>query len=43
MLDGKFSELARQRAEFTAVLKHGGYEELIAALDRRIAKLGAEG
>lgn len=42
MLDGKFSELARQRAEFSSVLKHGGYEELIAALDRRIAELGAE-
>ena len=37
MLDGKFSELARQRAEFSAVLKKGGYDELIAALDDRIA------
>lgn len=43
MLDGKFSELARQRAEFAAVLKQGGYAELVAALDRRIAALGAEG
>jgi phospholipid transport system substrate-binding protein len=43
MLDGKFSELARQRAEFSAVLKKGGYDELIAALDERIADLGASG
>jgi phospholipid transport system substrate-binding protein len=43
MLDGKFSELARQRAEFSSVLKNGGYEELITALDDRIAALSAEG
>ncbi len=43
MLDGKFSELARQRAEFSAVLKNGGYEDLITALDQRIAELGADG
>jgi phospholipid transport system substrate-binding protein len=43
MLDGKFSELARQRAEFSAVLKNGGYDELIAALDERIADLGSNG
>ncbi len=43
MLDGKFSELARQRAEFSAVLKNGGYDELIAALEERIAHLGASG
>lgn len=42
MLDGKFSELARQRAEFSSVLKNGGYADLIAALDQRIAELGAE-
>lgn len=41
-LDGKFSELARQRAEFSAVLKRGGYEELIAALDERIEAVGIE-
>ncbi|MGI9449131.1 MAG: ABC transporter substrate-binding protein [Geminicoccaceae bacterium] len=39
MLDGKFSELARQRAEFSSVLKRGGYDELIAALDEQIATL----
>ncbi|MGI9509666.1 MAG: ABC transporter substrate-binding protein [Geminicoccaceae bacterium] len=43
MLDGKFSELARQRAEFSSVLKNGGYDELIVALDRRIAELAADG
>lgn len=43
MLDGKFSELARQRAEFSSVLKNGGYQELISALDDRIASLRAEG
>lgn len=43
MLDGKFSELARQRAEFSAVLKKGGFDELIAALDQRIADLAANG
>ena len=43
MLDGKFSELARQRAEFSAVLKKGGFDELIAALDQQIAELGANG
>ncbi|MEM7045034.1 MAG: ABC transporter substrate-binding protein [Pseudomonadota bacterium] len=43
MLDGKFSELARQRAEFSSVLKSGGYDDLIAALDQRIADLSAEG
>ena len=37
MLDGKFSELARQRAEFSSVLKRGGYDELIAAIDKSIA------
>ena len=43
MLDGKFSELARQRAEFSAVLKYGGYDELIAALDDRITALREDG
>ncbi len=42
MLDGKFSELARQRAEFSSVLKNGGYEDLITALDQRIAELAAD-
>lgn len=42
-LDSKFSELARQRAEFTSVLKRGGYEDLVASLEQRIADLAAEG
>lgn len=41
-LDGKFSELARQRAEFAAVLERGGYDQLIAALDERIEGLASE-
>lgn len=41
MLDGKFSELARQRAEFSSVLKNGGFDDLISALDQRIAAFDA--
>ncbi len=43
MLDGKFSELARQRAEFSSVLERGGYDALITALDERIAAFAIEG
>ena len=43
LLDGKFSELARQRAEFAAVLKSGGLPELVATLERKIEELAAEG
>lgn len=43
MLDGKFSELARQRAEFAAVLRDSGYDALISALDQRIAELDQDG
>lgn len=42
-LDSKFSELARQRAEFTAVLKRGGYQELVENLEQRIEELAADG
>lgn len=42
MLDGKFSELARQRAEFSAVLQRGGYQELLDALDERIEALSTD-
>jgi len=38
-LDSKFSELARQRAEFAAVLRSGGAEELISTLERKIEEL----
>jgi phospholipid transport system substrate-binding protein len=43
LLDGKFSELARQRAEFAAVLASGGLPELVATLERKIEELAAEG
>jgi phospholipid transport system substrate-binding protein len=39
LLDAKFSELARQRAEFAAVLKGGGASDLIAMLEEKIKKL----
>lgn len=42
ILDGTFSELARQRAEFAAVLKRGGYDALIQSLDERIEALARE-
>jgi len=43
LLDGKFSELARQRAEFAAVLESGGLPELVATLERKIEELAAQG
>jgi phospholipid transport system substrate-binding protein len=39
LLDSKYSELARQHAEFAAVLKDGGVPELIATLERKIKTL----
>jgi phospholipid transport system substrate-binding protein len=39
LLDAKYSELARQHAEFAAVLKGGGLPELIATLERKIKAL----
>lgn len=42
LLDGKFSELARQKAEFAAVLRNGGVEDLKALLQKKIATLEAE-
>lgn len=41
-LDSKFSELARQRSEFSSVLRSEGYEGLIARLEEKIETL-AEG
>lgn len=38
-LDSKFSELARQRAEFSAVLRDGGYAELVATIEEKIENL----
>jgi phospholipid transport system substrate-binding protein len=42
LLESKFSELARQRAEFAAVLRDGGPSDLVATLERKIAELAAE-
>ena len=42
LLDAKYSELARQKAEFAAVLQDGGVADLKALLQERIATLAAE-
>lgn len=42
LLDARYSELARQRAEFAAVLRSGGVPDLVATLERKIAQLIAE-
>lgn len=42
LLDARYSELARQRAEFAAVLRSGGVPDLMASLERKIAQLTAE-
>lgn len=42
LLDARYSELARQRAEFAAVLRQGGVRDLVATLERKIAQLTAE-
>ena len=41
LLDARYSELARQRAEFAAVLRNGGVPDLVATLERKIAQLTA--
>lgn len=38
LLDGSVSELARQRAEYTAVLRRQGYDGLVAALEQAIQR-----
>lgn len=43
LLDGKFSELARQRAEFSAVLRDGGFPALASTLERKIEDLESSG
>ena len=43
LLDARYSELARQRAEFAAVLRDGGVPDLVAILERKIAQLTADG
>jgi phospholipid transport system substrate-binding protein len=42
LLDDRYSELARQRAEFAAVLRSGGFPDLVTTLQRKIAQLTAE-
>jgi phospholipid transport system substrate-binding protein len=39
LLDARFSELARQRAEFAAVLRDGGYPALVRTLEQKIDEL----
>jgi phospholipid transport system substrate-binding protein len=39
LLDTRFSELARQRAEFAAVLRQGGYPDLVRTLEQKIEEL----
>ena len=39
LLDGKFSELARQRAEYGAVLKEEGYAGLVGRLEAQLARM----
>ena len=39
LLDAKYSELARQKAEFAAVLENGGVADLKALLQEKIADL----
>ena len=43
LLAARYSELARQRAEFAAVLRSGGVPDLVATLERKIAQLTAAG
>jgi phospholipid transport system substrate-binding protein len=42
LLDSRYSELARQRAEFAAVSRSGGVPDLVATLQRKIAQLTPE-
>ncbi len=37
-LDGKYSELALRRAEYTAVIKRKGFDGLLAAIESKVAK-----
>ena len=42
LLEAKYSELARQHAEFAAVLKGGGVPELVAMLEQKIKTLAGQ-
>jgi len=39
LLEGRYSELATRRSEYTSLLKREGYDGLIAALDAKIAEI----
>ncbi|MEM7021215.1 MAG: ABC transporter substrate-binding protein [Pseudomonadota bacterium] len=43
LLDAKFSELARQKSEFAAVLRRGGADDLAVLLQEQIDNLVAQG
>jgi phospholipid transport system substrate-binding protein len=40
LLDARFSELARMRADYTSVLKRHGFAKLIATIEARIIAMG---
>lgn len=42
-LKGIYSELATRRSDYAAVLERGGFDALLAAIDKKIAKLRAGG
>ena len=42
LLEARYSELARHRAEFAAVLRNGGVPDLVSTLQRKITQLTAE-
>ncbi len=42
-LDAKFSQLAMQRTEFSAIMASGGFETLIATLERKVADFARRG
>ncbi len=41
LLNGSFSEMSRQRAEFTSVLRNEGFEELISEIEGVTARLSS--
>jgi phospholipid transport system substrate-binding protein len=41
-LDARFSELARMRADYTAVIKRKGFDSLIEIIEARIAEMARE-
>lgn len=40
-LDARFSELARMRADYTAVIKRRGFEQLIEAIEAKIVEMNS--